>query len=105
MKSVLWLDDLRDPKCFLKEYDSYDVVWIKDYRSFVEYIGNGQLPDVVDFDHDLGEGESGYDCVKFLVNWCIDHGAGLPEIEIHTSNPVGRDNIKSIVDSFRKIYG
>ena len=104
MKVILWLDDVRNPKDFIKDYDANSVVWVKDYSGFVEFVNEGKLPDIVDFDHDLGEGRSGYDCAKYLVNWCIDNDARLPEIVIHSSNPVGKDNIESLVNSYRKVY-
>ena len=104
MSVILWLDDLRDPKDFIKNYNSYSVIWIKDYSRFIEFVNEGHLPDIVDFDHDLGEGKSGYECAKYLVNWCIDNNVRLPEIVIHSSNPVGRGNIESLVNSYKKVY-
>lgn len=102
-EKLVWLDDLR-PKP-----DGYHV-WIKDYRSFVEFVKNEgkHIPlTYISFDHDLGEGENGYDCAKFLVNWCIDNDYLVPDYAIHSANPVGRENIKSIFESYRKIkeYG
>lgn len=102
---ILWLDDLRDPKDFISGYDSRFVTWIKDHDSFVEYISSGAMPDVVDFDHDLGEGKDGYDCAKFLVSWCIEHEVRLPIIRIHSANPVGRANIESLVNTYWKVHG
>ena len=87
---VLWLDDLRDPNSPFKtdaiyKYpfkwidvyspinDDYDVVWVKTYDEFVKYITENSLPAGVCFDNDLGEEKEGYDCVKWLVNYCQDN--------------------------------
>jgi hypothetical protein len=44
-----------------------------------------------------------YDCAKWLINYCIDNKKELPaEILIHSMNPVGSANIKSLFDSYYK---
>ena len=97
-ETLVWLDDLREKP------DGFDI-WAKDYGSFVEYVkteGKHISFTHISFDHDLGEGKSGYDCAKFLVEWCIENGYKVPSYEIHSANPVGRENIKSIFDSYEK---
>ena len=60
----LYLDDLRPtPVDFDRVYD---------YEGFTEYILQKGLPDFISFDHDLGEGKSGYDCAKFLIDYCLE---------------------------------
>ena len=41
------------------------------------------------FDHDLGECDTGYDVMK----WAIEHNCLPLNIQLVTSNPVGRDNM------------
>lgn len=41
------------------------------------------------FDHDLGEGESGYD----VMTWALDNDFMPDNVQLVTSNPVGRDNM------------
>ena len=70
MKTLLWLDDYRDP--FLKKnepahpyvqmycpnyYDSDEnnIVWVKNYDEFVAWITENGLPDKISFDHDLAD--------------------------------------------------
>ena len=78
----LYLDDLRPiPQ---------DFVGLRSYTEFVAYIEANNLPDFISFDHDLGIEESGYDCAKWLVNYCLDHNLRLPEFEVHSQNPVGK---------------
>lgn len=45
------------------------------------------------FDHDLGTKESGYDIMK----WMFEMRIYPPKIQLVTSNPVGRDNMKFLL--------
>ena len=103
-KVIYWVDDLRNPDDFLKRDKGDTVVWIKDFSSFVSRINSMGLPDVVWFDHDLGEGKSGKDCADFLVDYCLDKGERLPEYNSQSQNPVGRENILGLLDSYNKFY-
>lgn len=82
------------------------------------------LPDLISFDHDLADEhyapeeywndynewakeqkfkeKTGYDCAKWLVDFCQDHNVLLPEFLCHTMNPVGKQNIMFILTNFRK---
>ena len=56
----LYLDDLRTtPEGFERVYS---------YEEFVAYLQHYGLPDFISFDHDLGEGLSGYDSAIDLVD-------------------------------------
>ena len=88
----LYLDDLRvTPEDFDRVYN---------YADFVEYITQNGLPDFISFDHDLGEDESGYDCAKYLVEYCIEHNLPLPKFSVHSQNPVGKENIERLLNNF-----
>lgn len=59
--------------------------------------------DEIWFDHDLGENAgTGYDCAKYLVEFCIKHAIPLPEYHIQSDNPVGRQDIDSYLKSYIK---
>jgi len=45
---------------------------------------------VLILDHDLGEEKTGYD----LCVWALEHNCLPREVQLVTSNPVGRENIK-----------
>lgn len=110
MKRLIWLDDRRNPfqadwlKRYAAEYTYGDgeVVWVKNYNEFIDEIITHGLPDKISFDHDLGEGKSGMDCVKWLINWCMDKHEDLPEWSIHSSNPVGSENMDSMLTNYIK---
>lgn len=112
MKKLLWLDDERDP-C-QSRWEVYfpivpdDVIWIKSYKEFTNWILTNGLPAAVCFDHDLADitynpekGQSmfvyhektGYDCAKWLGDYCIEHNTKVPIYNIQSQNPVGKQNI------------
>ncbi|QTQ12144.1 hypothetical protein HRI96_08020 [Treponema parvum] len=102
MKRLLWLDDLRDPENYIT--GKYSVSRAKNYEEFCKYLNSNGIPDVICFDHDLGEEKSGYDCAKFLVNYCRQHHCDIPEYDIQSSNPVGKENISGLLDSWHRFY-
>jgi hypothetical protein len=116
-KILLWLDDYRDP--FDRNIDwlvfspigrNIYIVWVKSFEQFCNYINKSGLPDGICFDHDLGENElgeeqSGYDCAKWLVDYCLDNDLILPKYNIQSANPVGKENIDKLFKSFLKFKG
>lgn len=119
MKKLIWLDDCRDPfenpdwLVFSPIGADVEVIWLKSYTEFTNYLNTQGLPDGICFDHDLGDPmaddngmseKTGYDCAKFLVNYCQDNKLKLPSYNSQSSNPVGRDNIINLLNNFKK-YG
>ena len=124
----LFLDDIRQPKdaCYItlnpKIYweEGWDIV--KNYVEFCNWIKKNGLPDIVSFDHDLadihyevdfndwndntseqlGVEETGLDCAKWLVTYCLDKNLKLPTYYVHSANPVGKKNIQSYLDNAQK---
>lgn len=91
----LYLDDLRPtPEDFQRVY-SYD--------EFVVFISLNGLPASISFDHDLGPGKTGYDCAKFLVEYCLDHGITNINFSVHSQNPVGKENIEFLLRNFNRL--
>jgi hypothetical protein len=99
-------------------------VWLKSYDDFTKWIKYNGLPDKICFDHDLGEdvamelvskginkskarevkrlAKSGFDCAKWLVDYCLDNNLQIPDWEIQSANPVGKENINSLLNNARK---
>ena len=113
MKKVLWLDDIRNP--FESRWDKYIsdhingsvlVEWVKSYGEFVRKITTDSLPDYIFFDHDLGTGKSGMGCMKFLVSYIQDNDLDPNDVTVlfQTSNPVGRENMESLYNSYKNYY-
>lgn len=126
---LLWLDDFRNPfeddwLNFSPISRPYDCIWVKSYSEFTKWIVNNGLPDGICFDHDLGMEvaltarangmskrksrglkqleKTGYDCAKWLVEYCLDNNLKLPKWNIQSANPVGKDNINGLLLSFSK---
>jgi hypothetical protein len=106
----LYLDDIRIPKT-----EGWDIV--RTYENFVEWIEKNGLPEEVSFDHDLAEisydpttqaesfkyyEKTGYDAAKWLCDYCWTNGLPIPKWNVHSANPVGRDNIRQLMENFEK---
>lgn len=131
--TLLWLDDIRNPMDTQVDWLAYSpigrypyVVWVKSYDEFVKFITENGLPDGICFDHDLGkatekellakgvskqearkrkgEEKNGYDCAKWLVDYCLDRDLDIPPFGLQTSNPVGRESISSLLSNYRDFY-
>ena len=91
----LYLDDIRQtPENFERVYD---------YDEFVNFINKNGVPEFISFDHDLGEGKTGFDCAKFLVEFCLDNGVSDINFQVHSQNPVGKENIEKLLDNFNRL--
>ena len=108
MRTLIWLDDLRDPKDLRLDWLAYspigkevEVIWVKNMQEFVSWIQANGLPEGICFDHDLGENEpTGYDCAKWLVEYCLDNKVLPPLWACQSANPVGKVNINRLLKSF-----
>lgn len=107
-----------------KEYRLNEWVVVRDYKSFVDYIAGNGLPYLISFDHDLADThytpehlwddydkskewqesqvhqeKTGYDCAKWLVEYCLDNNLNLPLFYCHSMNPVGKDKILGLLNN------
>jgi hypothetical protein len=67
----------------------------------------------VSLDHDLSyedqnktenfNEKTGYDCAKWLVDYCVTNNLPLPDYYVHSFNPVGRMNIINYLVRFQEI--
>lgn len=97
----LFLDDVRNPKG-----NGYIVArTVEEAKQLFKKKG---FPSHMSLDHDLGEDKkgnllpTGYDFVKWITKEYQDKK--LPEFtfNIHSANPVGVDNMKSLLNNFIK---
>lgn len=110
-KILLWLDDYRDP--FDKKIDwmifspigkDINIKWVKTQQEFQDYIMINELPDAICFDHDLGTGNGdGYECAKWLCKYCDKFEKELPLYAVQSSNVVGKQNIISYLENYKRI--
>lgn len=89
-------------------YKELSWIIVRNYVEFISYIEIFGMPLIISFDHDLGENESGeiaksgLDCVKWLIDYCLDNNIEFPAHVVHSANPVGKENIQGLIGSFKK---
>lgn len=97
MTYKLFLDDLRDPV-------TNDWIIARDYKQAVRIVMMRGIPSELALDHDLGDGPTGYDFVK----WLVDYDFGVHQItadfnfSIHSQNPVGAENMRRYLTNYLK---
>ena len=118
----LFLDDIRIPTNVtwvdIPKDQHYSLV--RNYQEFVDLITLRGLPKFVCYDHDLSDchygdrlndrginydsytEKTGYDCAKWLVDYCMKNGVKHPPYVVHSMNPVGKQNIISYVESYNR---
>ena len=131
MSYVLFLDDERHPdQVTWVEFPRYDAVFIvRNYDAFVNQVTLGGMPGFVCFDHDLadthyevmleenkyayddgdlkktfdyGSEKTGYDCAKWLVDYCSNNGFKFPRYVVHSMNPAGKERIEGYIENAKK---
>lgn len=97
---------------------------VRSYQAFVDIILKDGIPSMISFDHDLADEhykeyfahndeqrpidysklteKTGRDCALWLANYCVDNSIPIPVYYIHTLNPDGGENIRSILESAKK---
>ena len=105
----LFLDDCRDANIFLQDIRTWETV--RNYNDFCRIIERKGVPDFISFDHDLSfedqnktEGfveKTGYDCAKFLIEYCMRTEQLLPEWQCHSMSSVGRVRINELLRNYR----
>jgi hypothetical protein len=120
-KYYLFLDDIRMPTD-VSWVELPNVEWtiIRNYSEFRNIILNLGIPEFVTYDHDLsdchyGHGlnndaipydsyieKTGYDCAKWLVDYCISKNLPHPPCVVHSMNPIGKLNIVSYINSYNR---
>lgn len=116
-KIYLYLDDIRIPT-----EGEWEVV--RNYDEFVAHIKLNGLEnyEVISLDHDLGETamqeyytntkpnfsldynnikeKTGLDCARFLVAESMTKSKPLPQIYVHSANPIGSSNIIGYINNY-----
>jgi hypothetical protein len=116
-KIYLYLDDVRTPTS-----DNWEVV--RNYDEFVAHIKMHGLEnyEVISLDHDLGDTamqeyynnvrdnytidyknikeKTGMDCCRWLVAESMNTKIPLPQIYIHSANPIGSANMMGYINNY-----
>jgi hypothetical protein len=115
----IYLDDVRTPTVG-------DWTVVRNYEEFVSAVMYHGLEniEIISLDHDLGDSamteyytnvannykldynniqeKTGYDCCKYLVNKSIETGIPLPQIYVHSANPIGAHNMMGYINNYFK---
>ena len=102
---IIWLDDIRPvPDEYI--FDRREVIHtysVNGTKSAIQLYAQAGITDfLLDLDHDLGDyAADGGDGIK-LILWLIETERNNRhyQIKLHTMNPVGRDNMKSLIDRY-----
>jgi hypothetical protein len=116
-KIYLYLDDVRTPTS-----DNWEVV--RNYDEFVAHIKMHGLEnyEVISLDHDLGDTamqeyynnvrdnytidyknikeKTGMDCCRWLVAESMNKKIPLPQIYVHSANPIGSANMMGYINNY-----
>lgn len=86
----IYIDDMRQPLI-------PGAIWVKSYDEAIAALTTiPYTPSlVIDFDHDLGEGKTGYDIAKWLIEYNY-----FGKFRIHSMNPVGANNIRQLLNHY-----
>lgn len=115
----LFLDDQRNPEEVLWiKLPKADWIIVRNYLQFVSHVQRFGIPIYVAFDNDLGFEDyvdpemvepdmlhterNGFDCAKWLVNYCMEKNIKFPEYAVHSMNCVAKDNIISYIECYKK---
>ena len=92
----LWLDDVRE---------SPNKGWqcVKTGEEAIELLKQGTV-DSISFDHDLGDGISGYDVAKWIEEMAAHGGMERIVWRIHSANPVGQKNIEAAMNAADRFW-
>ena len=108
-KVALWIDDIRPiPNHYMEDYGVNRVIWCHSVNEAIatwmlwEDLGTDDCMKIVriDLDHDAGDYASdGGDFINFL-NWLEFAQIDMTKIHwhIHSFNPVGRENMRRIIE-------
>jgi hypothetical protein len=131
MSYALFLDDDPDRipnELSWIDLPPYNWVIVRSYDEFVKTILERGIPFACSMDHDIHSShyaeyivahdknspsfgtirydrfqeKTGYDAAKWLAELCVAKNVPIPQYFVHTLNPIGWQNIVSILESARK---
>jgi hypothetical protein len=125
MNYNLFLDDERMPvNVKWVELPLVDWTIVRNYKQFVEAITANGLPQHISFDHDLADEhyvqsiasnqnqahdfnygtiaeKTGYDCAKWLVEYCREKDLEIPPYTVHSMSIIGKKNIIGYLENYK----
>ena len=94
----LFIDDERMPPG-----DATDWHIVRTSQEAIAFVQNHGVPALISFDHDLGGEDTAMNFVRWLIDLDLDINGSIPadfSFEIHSQNPVGALNIRTLLESY-----
>lgn len=102
MKWNLFIDDERNPETIYLLGEYWTIA--RSSEQATNLVKEKGMPDAISFDHDLGENDTSIVFLKWLIEYALENKINwVPECFFHTQNPVGKQNLKSLVSSWLRI--
>jgi hypothetical protein len=99
MSYRLFIDDERMPPD-----DGTTYVIVRNSDEALRTVVDRGLPSFISFDHDLGGDDTAMIFLRYLIDYCLDHGLTLADVSyyVHSQNPIGKQNIIGLWESFQR---
>lgn len=91
----MYIDDVRNPP-------PGDWVVVRSSNEALECVQKNGMPAFISFDHDLGGDDTTMVFLRMLAKELLFNYSNPPKYIVHSSNPVGKLNIISFMDSWKK---
>lgn len=99
----LFLDDERNPRDVFADGDEHGWTVARSTEEAKKNVLAQGWPERIAFDHDLGYSDTAVIFLRWFIDWCFDNDcAKVPRCTIHSQNPEGVKNLRSILYSWKK---
>lgn len=111
MSYNIFIDDERNPKMVF-DLEAEDNCGCNYGQTFVvcrstneamKVVSARGMPTFMALDHDLGGNDTAMNFLKWLANEYWDGSSPIPDYSVHSSNPAGRANIISFMETWWKV--
>jgi hypothetical protein len=92
----MFIDDVRVPP-------SEGWVTVRSTKDALAYVKEHGMPAFISFDHDLGGDDTTMLFLRTFVNEIWNGKDAPPDYSVHSANPVGKENIISFMESWKRV--
>lgn len=105
---TLFLDDEREFRITYPDYQG-KVIPARSTEQAKLLVESYGCPEMLLLDHDLGGDDTSLHFLRWLAEWVRDDKKASVIVEnldyrIHSANPIGKENIKSFMESWKKSF-
>lgn len=100
----LWIDDQCFDMHLVDRHAPPGYVPLDGVKTAQEWVLKNGMPTHLDLDHDLGEVDGEASTIMEFLRWLFEQfpDSPPPAYEVHSQNPIGRENIISFLDSWKR---